>query len=78
VLAGITYDYYIGLPGLVTATNGATGDQSRLVWHLDLTSASERVLTAESLYPDLPRIVLLMVLVAALGIAVICRRSRAA
>ncbi|TMC73388.1 MAG: hypothetical protein E6J13_03845 [Chloroflexi bacterium] len=76
MLAGITYDYYIALPGLVTATNGATGDQSRLVWHLDLTSGTERVLTAESLYPDVPRIVLLLVLVAALVIVVIWLRSR--
>jgi hypothetical protein len=78
MLAGITYDYYIGLPGVITATNGATGDQSRLVWHLDLTSGSARVLTAESLYPDVPRIVLLLVLIAALVIAVIWLRSRAA
>ena len=76
MLAGITYDYYLGLPGLVTATNGATGDQSRLVWHLDLTSGTERVLTAESLYPDVPRIILLLVLIGALAIAVIWLRSR--
>lgn len=76
MLAGITYDYYLGLPGLVTATNGATGAESRLVWHLDLTSGAERVLTAESLYPDVPRIILLLVLVGVLAIAVIWLRSR--
>ena len=51
ILAGITYDYYVSLPGFVTATNGAPGDGSRLVWHLDPSSASERILTAESIYP---------------------------
>jgi hypothetical protein len=61
ILAGITYDYYVSLPGLVTATNGTPGDQSRLVWHLDLASGSERVLTAESIYPDVPRLVVLLV-----------------
>jgi hypothetical protein len=76
MLAGITYDYYLGLPGVVTATNGATGDQSRLVWHLDLTSGAERVLTAESLYPDVPRILLVLVLIAVLAIAIIWMRSR--
>ena len=62
ILAGITYDYYIGLPGVVTATNGLPGDQSRLVWHLDLSSGAERVLTAESVYPDVPRLVVLFLL----------------
>jgi hypothetical protein len=63
ILAGITYDYYISLPGLVTATNGVPGDQSRLVWHLDMTSTSPRTLTAESIYPDVPRLVLLLVVI---------------
>jgi hypothetical protein len=61
ILAGITYDYFVSLPGVVTATNGVPGDQSRLVWHLDLTSGSERVLTAESIYPDVPRLVVLLI-----------------
>jgi hypothetical protein len=75
ILAGITYDYYIALPGVVTATNGVPGDQSRLVWHLDMSSGSERVLTAESIYPDVPRLVAL-VLVILLMVAVILIRSR--
>src|SRR5204863_3780826 len=75
ILAGITYDYYVGLPGIVTASNGVPGDQSRLVWHLDLTSGSERVLTAESIYPDVPRLVVL-VLAIVLFAGVVIIRSR--
>ena len=63
ILAGITYDYYVSLPGLVTATNGIPGDQARLVWHLDMTATSPRTLTAESIYPDVPRLVLLLVVI---------------
>jgi hypothetical protein len=77
MLAGITYDYYISLPGIVTATNGVPGDQSRLVWHLDLTSGSERVLTAESIYPDWPRLVLLLIVII-LIVGAIWLRSRPA
>ena len=51
------------------------GDQSRLVWHLDLTTGSERVLTAESIYPDVPRLVVLLVLIV-LIVVVIFIRSR--
>ena len=77
ILAGITYDYYLGLPGVVTATNGVPGDQSRLVWHLDLASGAERVLTAESIYPDVPRLVaLLLVIVLIVGAVFIRSRSR--
>ena len=73
ILAGITYDYYISLPGVVIATNGVPGDQSRLVWHLDLTSGSERVLTAESIYPDVPRLVVLVLAIVLIAGAVIIR-----
>jgi hypothetical protein len=77
ILAGITYDYYVALPGIVTATNGVPGDQSRLVWHLDLTSGSERVLTAESIYPDVPRlIVLLLAIVLIVGAVFVRSRAR--
>jgi hypothetical protein len=77
ILAGITYDYYVGLPGIVTATNGVPGDQSRLVWHLDLTSGSERVLTAESIYPDVPRlVVLLLAIVLIVGAVFVRSRGR--
>jgi hypothetical protein len=77
ILAGITYDYYVSLPGVVTATNGLPGDQSRLVWHLDLTSGTERVLTAESIYPDFPRlIVLLLVIVLVAGTIIFRSRGR--
>jgi hypothetical protein len=77
ILAGITYDYYVGLPGIVTATNGVPGDQSRLVWHLDLTSGSERVLTAESIYPDVPRlVVLLLAIVVIVGAVFVRSRGR--
>ena len=55
--------------------NGVPGDQSRLVWHLDLTSGSERVLTAESIYPDVPRLVVL-VLAIVLFAGVVIIRSR--
>jgi hypothetical protein len=77
ILAGITYDYYVALPGIVTATNGVPGDQSRLVWHLDLTTGSERVLTAESVYPDVPRlVVLLLAIVLIVGAVLIRSRGR--
>jgi hypothetical protein len=76
ILAGITYDYYVSMPGLITATNGVPGDQSRLVWHLDLTSGSERVLTAESIYPDVPRLILLLVVIALIAVGTIVLRSR--
>jgi hypothetical protein len=77
ILAGITYDYYISLPGLVTATNGVPGDQSRLVWHLDMTSTSPRTLTAESIYPDGPRLVaLLLIVVLIIGTIVLRSRRR--
>ena len=73
ILAGITYDYFVSLPGVVTATNGVPGDNSRLVWHLDLTTGSERVLTAESIYPDWPRLVLLLVIFVLLGSGIVFR-----
>jgi hypothetical protein len=73
ILAGITYDYYVGLPGVVTATNGVPGDQSRLVWHLDMTSGSERVLTAESVYPDVPRLIVLGLAIVLIAGAIIIR-----
>ena len=76
MLAGITYDYYLSLPGFVTATNGASGDQSRLVWHLDLTSGTARVLSAESVYLDWPRL-FLIVLVVLGGAGALFIRSRA-
>jgi len=73
ILAGITYDYFVSLPGVITATNGVPGDNSRLVWHLDLTAGSERVLTAESIYPDWPRLVLLLVIFILLGSGIVFR-----
>lgn len=76
ILAGITYDYYVNMPGVVTATNGRAGDQSRLVWNLDLTSGSERVLTAESIYPDVPRLIFLLVIIALIVVGTIILRSR--
>jgi len=76
ILAGITYDYFVSLPGIVTATNGVPGDSSRLVWHLDLTGASERVLTAESIYPDWPRLIVLLVLFLVLGGTIVMRSRR--
>jgi hypothetical protein len=79
ILAGITYDYFVSLPGVVTATNGVPGDQSRLVWHLDLTSGSERVLTAESIYPDVPRLVVLLIaILLVVGTALVRSRGRQA
>jgi hypothetical protein len=76
ILAGITYDYFVSLPGVVTATNGLPGAESRLVWHLDLTTGTERVLTAESIYPDVPRLILLLVIIALIAIGTIVLRSR--
>ena len=77
ILAGITYDYYLGLPGVVTATNGVPGDQSRLVWHLDLSSGAERVLTAESIYPDVPRLIVFVVAILLLaGVVIVRSRAR--
>jgi hypothetical protein len=79
LLAGITYDYYLTMPGIVTATNGAPGDQSRLTWHLDISSSAERVMTAESIYPDWPRVLFALVLAGAgvLGFTFWRRRSAA-
>jgi hypothetical protein len=77
ILAGITYDYYVSLPGVVTASNGVPGDQSRLVWHLDMTATSPRTLTAESIYPDVPRLVaLLLIVVLIVGTIVLRPRKR--
>ena len=76
ILAGITYDYFVSLPGVITATNGVPSDQSRLVWHLDLTGASERVLTAESIYPDWPRLIVLLVVIVVLGGGIVFRSRR--
>ncbi|HEY8825305.1 MAG TPA: hypothetical protein VIP07_10500 [Candidatus Limnocylindria bacterium] len=76
ILAGITYDYYMGMPGIVTASNGVPGDQARLVWHLDLASGTERVLTAESIYPDVPRLVVLLILIVLFFGAVLIRARR--
>ena len=73
ILAGITYDYFVSLPGVVTASNGVPGDNSRLVWHLDLTGASERVLTAESIYPDWPRLAVLLVVIILVGGGIVFR-----
>jgi hypothetical protein len=76
MLAGITYNYYLGMPGFVTATNGLPAAESRLVWHLEITSTAPRTLTAESIYPDWPRILLGLVVVG--GVAVLLYvRSRA-
>jgi len=61
---------------VITATNGVPGDNSRLVWHLDLTGTSERVLTAESIYPDWPRLILLLVVFIVLGGGVFLRSRR--
>ena len=76
ILAGITYDYFVSLPGVVTATNGLPAAESRLVWHLDLTTGTERVLTAESIYPDVPRLVLLLVILVLIVVGTIVLRSR--
>jgi hypothetical protein len=47
------------------------------VWHLDLTTGSERVLTAESIYPDVPRlVVLLLAIVLIVGAVFIRSRAR--
>jgi hypothetical protein len=62
ILAGVTFDYFLTLPGFVTATNGVPGDNSRLVWHLDISSTSDRVLTAESIFIDWPRLALVIVI----------------
>jgi hypothetical protein len=79
ILAGLSYDYYLSLPGFVTATNGLAGDQSRLVWHLDMSAASDRVLTAESVYVDWIRIAAVLAVVALVVIATLVRaRSRRA
>jgi len=46
------------------------------VWHLDLTSGSERVLTAESIYPDWSRLIVLVLLIVLIAGAIVLR-SRA-
>lgn len=73
-LAGLTYDHFAVLPGFLIATNGIPGDTSRVVWHLSLTSRSDRTLTAESLFIDWPRIALALLLTA--GAVVIARVRR--
>jgi hypothetical protein len=75
MLAGITYDYHLTLPGFVTSTNGLPGDDTRLTWHLALTSASERELTAESIYLDWPRILLVVIVLGVVG-TLLYMRSR--
>ncbi len=47
------------------------------MWHLDLTSGAERVLTAESIYPDVPRlVVLLLAILLIVGAAFVRSRAR--
>ena len=58
-LAGITYDHYLRMPGVVTSTNGTRSDDGRIVWHVSFTSPEpQQSLVAESVYPDLPRLAL--------------------
>lgn len=77
LLSGITYDYFISVPGFVTSTNGTSAEQSRLVWHMDLTSRAERVLVAESIYLDWMRIALVLAIVALIIVGVwYMRRSQ--
>lgn len=73
MLAGLSYDYYLSLPGIVTATNGLPGDQSRLVWHLDLSAASDRVLTAESIYVDWVRLAVILAIAGLILFATVLR-----
>ena len=53
------------------------GDSSRLVWHLDIGATSERVLTAESVYLDWPRLVLAVIVVIVIAGYAIFIRGRA-
>lgn len=68
VLAGITYDHSLRMPGFVTSTNGTRSDDGRIAWHVSFTSPnSQQSLVAESLYPDVPRLAALLLLVLALA-----------
>jgi len=78
MLAGITYDHYLRMPGIVTDTNGIKSDDGRLSWHVSFTSpSSQQTLFAESIYPDLPRGGMLLVLLGGLaGWRLIAMRRR--
>ena len=81
VLAGISYDHYLRMPGIVTSTNGTRTDDGRIGWHVSFTSAStQESLMAESIYPDAPRAALLVALIIGLVFArfAISRRRTAA
>jgi hypothetical protein len=65
VLSAITYDHYLRMPGIVMSTNGSRADDGRLVWHVSFASpTTQQTLLAESMYPDVPRIVLVLALIA--------------
>ena len=77
VLAGITYDHYLRLPGFVTSTNGTRSDDGRIVWHVAFNSpTTQESLVAESIYPDLPRVALLLALIVALVVWRVVARLR--
>jgi len=67
MLASITYDHYLRMPGIVTETNGIKSDDGRLAWHVSFASpSSQQTLIAESIYPDVPRVGVLLVLLGGL------------
>jgi hypothetical protein len=58
----LNWDWYVKPPGFVMSTNGTHTAESQLLWQIDLDASQNQVLTAESIYVDLPRIGVLVVL----------------
>lgn len=77
-LAGVTFDQYAIMPGILLATNGIPGDDGRIVWHLQWDSTATQTLTAESLFIDWPRIGAIALLLVVLGVVAVLARRRPA
>jgi hypothetical protein len=68
VLAGISYDHYLRMPGFITSTNGTRSDDGRIAWHVSFASAAtQQTLAAESVYVDIPRLGAALVAILALA-----------
>jgi hypothetical protein len=78
-LAALRYDWSVTLPGTIRSTNGVVSSTSgKALWHIDVASQRTHLLDAESLYVDVPRIaVMLGILAAALALRLRRRRTAA-
>ena len=79
MLASISYDHYLRMPGIVTSTNGTRSDDGRIAWHVSFNPpTTQESLVAESVYPDVPRVALLaLVIVALIAWRIVSRYRRA-